>query len=114
LRPIGFNGLVEIEYKVDHRDGQNKSPDADARVWGFYTLGFAAGADLPYLQCTDQLGIAVNPCHGRPEGGWLRFVAGPANSRIRDPERPIECSFLLSLARMTHIESVFSPHSWQN
>ena len=65
LRAIGYYGLVELEYKLDPRDGQYKLLDVNARTWGYHTLGPRAGVDFSYLFFADQLGMPVEPCRAR-------------------------------------------------
>jgi D-aspartate ligase len=74
LREMNYYGLVEVEYKLDHRDGKYKLLDVNTRTWGFHALGSPAGADFSYLQFADQIGEAVEPCHGRAGVGWIRMV----------------------------------------
>ena len=38
LRSINYQGLVEVEYKLDPRDGQYKLLDVNGRTWGYHTL----------------------------------------------------------------------------
>jgi D-aspartate ligase len=74
LREMNYYGLVEVEYKLDHRDGKYKLLDVNTRTWGFHALGAPAGADFSYLQFADQTGQVVEPCHGRAGVGWIRMV----------------------------------------
>jgi len=46
---LKLDGLVEIEYKRDSRDGRFKLLDINPRVWGWHTLCARAGVDYPYL-----------------------------------------------------------------
>ena len=40
LRAINYYVLVEVEFKLDPRDGQYKTRfDVNARTWGYHTLG---------------------------------------------------------------------------
>ena len=43
LRAVDYYGLVELEYKLDPRDGQYKLLDFNARTWGYHSLGSRAG-----------------------------------------------------------------------
>ena len=43
---IDYYGLVEVEYKLDPRDGQYKLLDVNARTWGYHSLGVRAGVDF--------------------------------------------------------------------
>ena len=39
LKAINYYGLVEVEFKLDPRDGLYKLLDINARAWGFHSLG---------------------------------------------------------------------------
>ena len=41
-----YYGLVEIEYKLDPRDGVCRLLDVNGRAWGYHTLGPRAGVDF--------------------------------------------------------------------
>ena len=49
LSAIRYTGLVEVEYKLDARDGRYKLLDINPRIWTWSTLGARAGVDFPYL-----------------------------------------------------------------
>lgn len=74
LKAIDYYGLVELEYKLDPRDGQYKLLDVNARTWGYHTLGVAAGVDFSYMLFEDQLGREVKPARARPGVTWFRWV----------------------------------------
>ena len=74
LEAIGYYGLVEVEYKLDERDGRFKLLDVNARTWGYHTLGERAGVDFPYLLFADQVGLPVEPGRSRAGVSWIRLV----------------------------------------
>lgn len=74
LRAINYYGLVELEYKLDPRDGQYKLLDVNARTWGYHSLGSGAGVDFSYLLFADQLGEPLQPCRGRAGVRWIRLI----------------------------------------
>ncbi len=74
LQAIDYYGLVEVEYKLDHRNGQYKLLDVNARTWGYHTLGPQAGVDFPYLLFADQIGEDVGIYRARPEVRWIRLA----------------------------------------
>ena len=74
LQAIGYYGLVEIEYKLDPRDGRYKLLDVNARAWGYHSLGQRAGVDFPFLLFADQLGEQIAPCRARVGVRWVRLV----------------------------------------
>lgn len=73
LRHIRFTGLVELEYKRDPRDGVPKLLDVNPRVWGWHTLGAAAGVDFAWLMWL-LAGVGDVPhVEARPGVRWLRL-----------------------------------------
>ncbi len=72
LRAIDYYGLVEVEYKLDPRDGQYKLLDVNARTWGYHSLGARAGVDFSYMLYEDQVGLPVAPKRGEPGLAWVR------------------------------------------
>jgi len=53
LKTMNYYGLVEIEYKLDAKDGLFKLHDVNPRTWGYHSLGYAAGVDFPSLLFSD-------------------------------------------------------------
>jgi predicted ATP-grasp superfamily ATP-dependent carboligase len=74
LRAVDYYGLVEIEYKYDERDGAYKLLDANARTWGYNSIGQAAGVDFPFLLYLDQMGKPSSLARGRPGVRWVRLL----------------------------------------
>ncbi|MGB6742417.1 MAG: hypothetical protein WBE38_02085 [Terracidiphilus sp.] len=74
LKAIDYYGLVEMEYKLDPRDGQYKLLDVNARTWGYHSLGYQAGVDFPYLLYADQLHGSTERQRGRPGVSWVRHA----------------------------------------
>ena len=74
LRAINYYGLVELEYKLDPRDGQYRLLDVNGRTWGYHTLGFEAGVDFPYMLFADQVGESVHSRRGRSGVRWIRLI----------------------------------------
>ena len=73
LRRIRFTGLVELEFKRDPRDGVPKLLDVNPRVWGWHTLGAAAGMDFPWLMWLLASGLEVPRLDARDGVRWLRL-----------------------------------------
>jgi D-aspartate ligase len=108
LRRIGYYGLVELEYKLDPRDGQYKLLDVNARTWGYHTLGFGAGVDFPYLLYADQLGRPVEPCRGRIGVRWIRLVTDLPVGVVEVLGGRLDVQAYLRSLRRPHVEAVFS------
>jgi D-aspartate ligase len=70
---MGLTGLAEVEFKRDERDGRLKLLDINPRVWGWHTLGAAAGVDFPYLLWRLVSGEHVPRVHARAGVRWLRL-----------------------------------------
>jgi predicted ATP-grasp superfamily ATP-dependent carboligase len=73
LRALRFDGLVELEYKRDSRDGLLKLLDVNPRVWGWQSLCAGAGVDFPYLAWRLARGYSVGEARGRPGVRWVRL-----------------------------------------
>jgi predicted ATP-grasp superfamily ATP-dependent carboligase len=73
LATIGLDGIVEVEFKRDAR-GRLMLLDVNARVWGWHTLGRAAGVDFPFLLWRMANGEGVPASRGRPGVRWVRAL----------------------------------------
>jgi len=59
LESVGFDGMAEVEFKFDPRDGRYKLLDVNARAWGWHTLGKAAGIDFSHLLWRQKGGLPI-------------------------------------------------------
>jgi D-aspartate ligase len=71
LDSLGYDGLVEVEFKYDARDGALKLLDVNARAWTWIALGERAGVDFPHLFWRLAMGEAVPSVRGAPGVGWM-------------------------------------------
>ena len=108
LRAINYYGLVELEYKLDPRDGEYKLLDVNARTWGYHSIGARAGADFSYLLFADQLGEPVEPCRAVAGIKWIRLVTDLPVGVVQILRRQIEWREYLRSLSSFHVESVFS------
>ena len=74
LSAMRVTGMVEVEFKHDHRDGQYKLLDVNLRPWGWHTLCMACGLDFPYIQYRDVLGDAPTSITPRYGYHWVRLL----------------------------------------
>ncbi len=74
LAAMHFTGLVEVEFKRDRRNGLYKLLDINPRVWGWHTVGRAAGVDFPYLLWRIMQGEEVPEVCGRAGVRWIRMA----------------------------------------
>jgi D-aspartate ligase len=74
LHALRFDGIVELEFKRDPRDGGLKLLDINPRVWGWHTLSRGAGVDFPYLLWRMVRGETVEPVRGRAGVRWVRAL----------------------------------------
>ena len=107
LKAINYYGLVEVEYKLDPRDGQYKLLDVNARTWGFHGIGFPAGVDFPYLLFLDQMGEEAAHCRGKAGVGWMRLMTDVPTALIQLLSRRIEARSYLRSLKQVRTESVF-------
>jgi D-aspartate ligase len=75
LRHLRYTGLVEVEFKLDPRDGEYKLLDVNTRVWGWQTLCGRAGVDFPYLLWQLIQGQTIPLLEARTGVRWARMGA---------------------------------------
>jgi len=108
LRAIDYYGLVEIEYKLDPRDGQYRVLDVNGRTWGYNSLGSGAGVDFPYLLFADQTNEPVEPCRGRPGVRWIRLLTDLPTAVLEILRGRQDLSSYLRSLLNADVEAVFS------
>lgn len=108
LRRIGYDGLVELEYKRDPRSGEFKLLDFNARTWGYHTLGPAAGVDFPYLLYRQQLGLPVERQRARPGVRWVRLLTDLPTGLVQIRARDFSLRDYTRSLRGVDVEAVFS------
>jgi D-aspartate ligase len=115
LRAIHYYGLVEIEFKLDPRDGQYKLLDVNARTWGFHSLGAPAGVDFPYLLFADQIGEETRPSRAVSGVGWMRLLTDLPTSFSEIARGRLKVSSYAKSLKNAQVEAVFSredPWPW--
>lgn len=112
LASVGFDGLVEMEYKRDPRDGVHKLLDVNARTWGYHTLGAAAGVDFPYLLYRDQVGAGApeDPVRARPGVRWVRLATDVPNAMRDIAAGRLRARDYLRSLPTADAEAVFAAH----
>jgi D-aspartate ligase len=108
LKSINYYGLVELEYKLDTRDGQYKLLDVNGRTWGYHTLGYGAGVDFPFMLYTDQIGMPVESHCGKVGVRWIRLVTDVPTGVLDVMEGRQKLWDYLRTLKGIDVESVFS------
>lgn len=108
LKAIDYYGLVEMEYKLDPRDGEYKLLDVNARTWGYHTLGRHAGVDFPWLLFSDQVGRAVDPGRARSGVSWVRLLTDLPTGVAGILSGKLKLKPYVDSLRSAHVEAVFS------
>lgn len=107
LAEITYDGLVELEYKRDERDGVCKLLDFNARAWGYHSIAQKAGVDFPYLLYADQIGRSVEPGHARAGVRWVRLVTDTPTAFLQLARRELRLRDYLASLRRVNTEAVF-------
>jgi D-aspartate ligase len=110
LAAIDYYGLVEIEYKLDERDGSYKLLDVNPRTWGYHSLGAAAGTDFPLLLHDDQTGRAVGHGRSRARAGvsWVRLTTDLPTAFSQIAGRQLEVRAYIRSLASADAEAAFS------
>jgi predicted ATP-grasp superfamily ATP-dependent carboligase len=108
LRRIGYDGLVELEYKRDPRDGSFKLLDFNARTWGYHSIAPVAGVDFPYLLFRQALGLPVERHRAAPGVRWVRLLTDLPTGFVQIRAGDFGLREYLRSLRGAHTEAVFS------
>jgi D-aspartate ligase len=108
LRAIDYYGLVEIEFRLDPRDGHYKLLDVNARTWGYHSLGSAADVDFSSMLFKDQIGENVLPARARPGVAWIRLATDFPVGILSVLGRQLAPWTYLKSVTTFNIESVFA------
>lgn len=108
LRAIDYYGLVEIEYKLDPRDGQFKLLDVNPRTWGYHTLGPSAGVDFVHSLYADQIGGSIEPGRGKAGFSWIRLLTDFPTGLIDVSRGRLRLREYVQSVRSFNTEAVFS------
>jgi D-aspartate ligase len=71
LQALRYNGLAELEFKLDRRDNKFKLLDFNARQWTWVALGAAADVDFAWIMWQTAIGQPVGESHGTPGRAWM-------------------------------------------
>jgi predicted ATP-grasp superfamily ATP-dependent carboligase len=74
IRRLRLSGMVEVEFKFDHRDGRYKLLDVNIRPWAWHALCIACGLDFPYLQYCEAVGEPAPAMVVHYGYRWRRFL----------------------------------------
>ena len=108
LQAMDYYGLVEVEYKLDPRDGQYKLLDVNARTWGYHSLGQSAGVDFPALLFADQLGEAVESCRAKDGVKWIRLATDLSTGMVEIFQKRLAWQAYIHTLKDVQAEAVFS------
>jgi D-aspartate ligase len=108
LRAIDYYGLVELEYKLDPRDGEYKLLDVNARTWGYHSLGPRAGVEFPYLLFADQLGQRVERQRARAGVSWIRLTTDVPTAALGLVRGRLDWKDYARSLQRADVEAVFS------
>lgn len=109
LEAIGYHGLVELEYKLDVRDGQFKLLDFNPRTWGYHGLAQRAGVDFPYHLYAHAFGLPA-PDDGRSRHGvnWVRLATDLPTAALEVGRRRMRVRPVIRSLFAADVEAVFS------
>ncbi|MGL6279063.1 MAG: hypothetical protein ACRC50_05855 [Gaiella sp.] len=88
LRALSFNGLSQVEFKHDARDGHFKLMEVNPRLWQWHGLAAACGVDLPLIAYRDLRGVSQAPVRQHPDDRrrWaITFMGSLKPTRVRPP-----------------------------
>jgi predicted ATP-grasp superfamily ATP-dependent carboligase len=87
LRALEHEGLSQVEFKRDPRDGALKLMEVNPRLWQWHGLASACGVDLPRIAYEDLTGVRPEPVsmNGRRRRWAITFMPGESPAPQRPP-----------------------------
>ena len=83
LDAMSYQGISEVEFMQDPRDGKYKLIEINARFWAWHSIAVAAGVDLPYLLYRDMLGDSVQVNDFEKGVKWFRLMVDvPVSAKL--------------------------------
>jgi D-aspartate ligase len=73
LKAVGYSGMVEMEFKLDARDGSYKLLDVNPRTWTWNALGAPAGVDFPLAMWRLARGETLPRMRAQSGAAWMYF-----------------------------------------
>ena len=71
-RALGYQGMAEVEYKLDTRSGEFKLIEINTRHWDWHELGVASGVNVTWIAYCHLTGKPVAPVHPkRVPAKWI-------------------------------------------
>ena len=108
LRGFDYNGLSQVEFKRDLRDGRYKLMEVNARLWQWHGLATACGVDLPRIAYEDLTG--ATPADAKMNGHGKRWAITLLPGERPMPQRPpyVDAVFALDDAKpgLVHLARV--------
>jgi predicted ATP-grasp superfamily ATP-dependent carboligase len=80
LSAMRYQGISEVEFMWDPREGKYKLIEINARFWAWHSIAVAAGVDFPYLLYRDMLGDGVRVNDFEKGVKWFRLMVDTPNS----------------------------------
>jgi len=93
LKQFGYQGISEVEFLYDQKDGEFKLLDINTRVWKWIGLPIRSGIDLPWLAYADAIGQNPEPAPRQVDGiKWVYlkdYIKLRTNQQAQDPSLDI-------------------------
>ena len=108
LEVMGYQGISEVEFMLDPRDGAYKLIEINARFWAWHSLAIAAGVDLPYVMYQDMLGEKARAGDFEEGVHWFRLLVDLPVSALQATKGRLDLSAYFRSWRGKRTFSVFS------
>lgn len=99
LTNLDWQGIAEVEFMIDPRDGRPQLMEINPRFWGSLACAIHAGVDFPWLYyqllveggCDRQVDYPAGLlCRWLLPGDLLHFICSPSRLTMQPPLLPIE------------------------
>lgn len=74
LQGVAYTGLAEVEFMYDPKHARFELIEVNPRIWGWHSIAFRAGIDLPYIAYAHAVGQDVHVGPLREDVKWVRLL----------------------------------------
>lgn len=99
LEAFDWEGVAQVQFRRDKRDGQFKVIEVNPRFWGTLPLALACGVNFPAMLVRLWMGQSVSPVMEYPAGRRMRFLVLDALAAVRSLATPFRFAYVWGFLR---------------
>lgn len=99
LEAFDWEGVAQVQFRRDARDGQFKVIEVNPRFWGALPLALSCGVNFPAMLVRLWLGQSVSPVTEYRAGKKMRFLVLDALAALKSLATPLRFAYVFGFLR---------------